>query len=244
MDEQCKYIMVLEDDIVLQGMIREYFTKSLNSRVKLLFARSIHEAQILLSNYEVYFFIVDINLPDGDGVDFICDVKTVDPIAKFIVMTAAPLPGSREKAVSLGAVNFLEKPFEIETLCEVINDELDGHAVDATESFRGTLKQLCLPDIIQIKCMSHATCIIQIINSTNFSGAIFIVRGEITHAQTAHQTGVDALNEIISWRGGIFSEHEITESPETSIMGNWQGLLLDALRIADEEKHFNAAKNT
>ncbi|MDK3161850.1 response regulator [Kamptonema cortianum] len=243
MDDPSKYIMILEDDAVLQSMIREHFTKALEGRAKLLFARSIHEAQILLSNYEVYFFVVDINLPDGDGVDFMCDVKTVDPIAKFIVMTAAPLPGSREKAAGLGAVNFLEKPFEIETLCDVIADELDGHTEEGGESFRGTLKQLCLPDIIQIKCMSNATCIIQIVSSQNITGAIHIIGGEIVHAQTARNLGVDAFNEIISWRGGIFSEHELVDVPGQTIMGHWQGLLLDALRTLDEEKNLNVTNN-
>ena len=52
-------------------------------------ARSLAEARLILQEDKVDFFILDINLPDGSGIDFILDVSMHNPEARVV-----PVPPS------------------------------------------------------------------------------------------------------------------------------------------------------
>ena len=60
--------------------------------------------------------------------------------------------------------------------------------------------------------------------------------GEIIHAETGTVQGVDAFNEIVSWRGGQVLEVASAASPTRTVEGNWQGLLMHAVHWADEQQ--------
>jgi two-component system response regulator AtoC len=64
--------------------------------------------------------LIDLRLPDINGVDLLRELKKFDSDTRFIIMTAF---GSIEKAVEamkLGAYDFLTKPFEIEYLIKLL----------------------------------------------------------------------------------------------------------------------------
>jgi two-component system NtrC family response regulator len=74
--------------------------------------------------------LLDLRLPDIDGIDIMRELKNIDNDAKFIIMTAF---GTIERAVEvmkLGACDFLTKPFEMEQLILIVHkifEELRAH---------------------------------------------------------------------------------------------------------------------
>lgn len=58
--------------------------------------------------------LVDYNLPDGNGFEVLQHFADSPVTASVftIIMTASKLPALREQAMSLGAVEFFEKPFK------------------------------------------------------------------------------------------------------------------------------------
>src|SRR5436190_4670106 len=96
-----KYIMIVEDNESLVVVLTAVLKDLVPDR-KILPARTIEEAQTLACEYPADLFILDVNLPDGTGLDFLCDVKTTHPDARALVMTAAPLPEYRDQAAHLG----------------------------------------------------------------------------------------------------------------------------------------------
>jgi CheY-like chemotaxis protein len=70
--------------------------------------------------------VLDVSLPAGDGF------MVADRLQKLITAAATPIifvtasekPGMRERAMKLGAVEFLNKPFDVTTLADAIESAL------------------------------------------------------------------------------------------------------------------------
>ncbi len=85
--------------------------------------------------------LVDLKLPDMDGLGVIQSISTLEPRPATIVMTAH---GSIEVAVSaikMGAYDFIEKPFHIDKLKIIIRNALNAMALRRSLRFATSLKQ-------------------------------------------------------------------------------------------------------
>lgn len=60
--------------------------------------------------------LLDLRLPDIDGIDILRELKNIDNDAKFIIMTAFGTIERAVEAMKLGACDFLTKPFEMDQL--------------------------------------------------------------------------------------------------------------------------------
>jgi len=59
-------------------------------------------------------------LPDGFGINFIDDIRKLDPHVKIIMITAHDTKNDREKAYERGVDQFIGKPFTRETIFKAI----------------------------------------------------------------------------------------------------------------------------
>jgi two-component system response regulator (stage 0 sporulation protein F) len=64
--------------------------------------------------------VVDLRLPDMDGVSLIKAVRQFDPFVKVIVMTAYGSPEAEREVRKLGVHGFVTKPFVIEDMKRMI----------------------------------------------------------------------------------------------------------------------------
>ena len=73
-------------------------------------------------SFEPDLVMLDINLPGGDGFLVAERLMQLDVTSNtpFIFITASKKSGLREKAMGMGAVGFLEKPFDSNQLMELI----------------------------------------------------------------------------------------------------------------------------
>jgi DNA-binding response OmpR family regulator len=69
--------------------------------------------------------IVDLRLPDGDGLDVIRAARTSTPMIPVIVVTAFASRAARDAAHALGASAFLAKPFVASALLRLVHDEFE-----------------------------------------------------------------------------------------------------------------------
>lgn len=78
-------ILIIEDDMGLnQGLCRAL--KSENRQVISCLNLKTAREQLLCGN--VSLVLLDINLPDGSGLDFLKELKAADPVRPVILLTA------------------------------------------------------------------------------------------------------------------------------------------------------------
>jgi two-component system NtrC family response regulator len=74
------------------------------------------EAIQTLKRERVNIVLLDLRLPDIDGLDVLRELKNIDIDTKFIIMTAFGTIERAVEAMKLGASDFLTKPFDTEHL--------------------------------------------------------------------------------------------------------------------------------
>jgi len=64
--------------------------------------------------------MMDITMPDMDGIAAVKEIKKIDANAKIIICSAMGQQETVTKAIQAGAINFIVKPFIKEKILEVI----------------------------------------------------------------------------------------------------------------------------
>ncbi|MBF0485079.1 MAG: response regulator [Candidatus Omnitrophica bacterium] len=75
--------------------------------------------------------ILDIHLPELDGLDVQKQLKASGSKRKIIIITADKNGGLREQSFKAGAVGFLQKPFNDQALIDLINQAFEENRYDA-----------------------------------------------------------------------------------------------------------------
>jgi DNA-binding NtrC family response regulator len=113
-------VLVIDDEpVVLDLFERILGEKGLSTRT----ARSAEEALALLEREDFGCVLADKNLPGIDGIELVRRVRQAQPHCACIVMTAYASTDSVLEAMRLGAVDYIEKPFDdLGRLVERIDD--------------------------------------------------------------------------------------------------------------------------
>jgi CheY-like chemotaxis protein len=229
-------ILLLEDTRTVQNYIRDVL-RSLPIEHRLHTARKVQEALPIAGQYEVDLFIVDIGLPDGDGLDFLCQMAAECPNAKALVITSNTSGDYQDRARQLGVLNILSKPLQRKALLEAVARLIGPAEQDSGDGFEATIGGLSPSDIIQLKCMSSATGGLEF-SRPDAQGVVFFRAGEVIHAEAwigdEHQNGADAFKFIVSWRSGMVGESTLPAPEQRTIFDGWQSLLMEAAQAFDE----------
>ena len=100
-------------------------------------------------------------------------------------------------------------------------------------AFQGSLRELPLPDIIQLVSVSGKTGVFTLKNGIA-TGDIFLRKGQIVHAQLGDLQGEQAVYSLAIWREGDFVFNPGQESEVTTIQKSNTNLLMEAARRIDE----------
>jgi len=195
---------------------------------------SLEEAQQLAQGVKRELFVLDIDAAPDLGQDFLYDLRTSHPNARAIILTGVHLPEQWEQVAGLGAIHFLGKPLVQWDFVDLVERLLRSGKDKTAEKFQGALRDLQFTDIIQLKCMSGATAVVEFIGPSGEKARVFFEKGQVRHATGPGRQGMAAFNEIVRWKGGTISE--VTDAPSSprTIDMDWQHLLVEAVRGIDE----------
>ena len=88
-------------------------------------AASLGEARAAVQKQEPDVVLCDLMLPDGNGIDFIRDVRASNPAVLFVMITAHTSTRSAVEALKAGAVDYIAKPFDIDELKIVVRNAVE-----------------------------------------------------------------------------------------------------------------------
>ncbi len=117
-------ILIIEDDKALCDGIASALKSDIYALQK---AYTLKEAKTILSKNNVNLIILDINLPDGNGVEFLKEYRRTSDI-KTIILTANDLETDIVTGLESGADDYITKPFSLAVLRARVNTQLRQNA--------------------------------------------------------------------------------------------------------------------
>ena len=111
-------VLIVEDEKSLAGEI-EKFLHSENFLCDLAFTGTEASEKIAINLYD--FVLLDLGLPDYDGLDLITEARKMNSEASFIIITARGDVEDKVKGLDLGADDYIAKPFALIELLSRIN---------------------------------------------------------------------------------------------------------------------------
>lgn len=106
-------ILIVEDEIDLLITINNYLVKE---DFVCELADNLQKAKEKLSIHEYDIILLDITLPDGNGLDLLDSVKRYQLKAGVIIISAKNSLDDRIQGLDLGADDYLTKPFQLSEL--------------------------------------------------------------------------------------------------------------------------------
>lgn len=125
-------VLVVDDDKVLQQNVRQaleyhHFAVDVADNGK--------EAVTKVYGQKYDLVVMDVNMPEMDGIEALTEIKKHDPSVIVLILTAYSNVTDAVKAVKEGAYNYLEKPISSENLVALIKRALKARSMVETVGF-------------------------------------------------------------------------------------------------------------
>jgi DNA-binding response OmpR family regulator len=101
-------VLIIEDEKALAREL-EIFLTNYNYVCEVCFDGKSASEKIGVNLYD--FILIDLGLPDYDGLDLLKESKKNNPEAAYIILTARAEIYDRIKGLDMGADDYLAKPF-------------------------------------------------------------------------------------------------------------------------------------
>lgn len=111
--------LIIDDEIDICYLLKNILK---NKNIEANYVGSISEAKRFLTLYFPTIIFLDNHLPDGLGVEFLKDIKIMNPNIIVIFISGHATMLFKDIAIGAGAAFFIDKPFTT----ECINSMLDS----------------------------------------------------------------------------------------------------------------------
>ena len=135
--EQSTKILVIDDESRICDNVEKILTKS-NFEVSK--AVSAKQAMEKMAKEAFSLLISDIVMPETDGLELLRMVKEQWPLTKVIMMTAYASTDTAMKAIRMGALDYVPKPFTPDELRTTVMKAISGELVEAPQTGREKMR--------------------------------------------------------------------------------------------------------
>lgn len=132
-------ILCIEDNAEIQILVEA----ALDSH-RVTLAPTLGEAKIRLSKQKFDLVILDLELPDGDGMKFLTSLNSNDQAPAVFILTGKTETANKVIAFSLGVDDFISKPFDPLELRARVNAKLKKSSVASDQQAVLKLKDLTI----------------------------------------------------------------------------------------------------
>jgi two-component system chemotaxis response regulator CheY len=113
-----KGVLIVDDAAFMRTLIRETLTTG-----GITVAGEADNGKVAFEKYKELLpelVILDIRMPESDGFDALENIKNFDSDAKVIMCSQVNQQATVDKAIKLGAINFIAKPFKPDVFLGIV----------------------------------------------------------------------------------------------------------------------------
>jgi DNA-binding NarL/FixJ family response regulator len=138
-------VLIADDDPLVRRILRDALEG--DGFCVVAEAGTGREAAELVVHYQPDLLVLDLVMPDGDGIDVIRRVRAVGTETPIVVLTASADDEAALQALRAGAVGFLGKEVALTDLSRALHAALNGEAAISRKLGRALVDRLrTLPD--------------------------------------------------------------------------------------------------
>ena len=220
-----KNILVVEDEAEIRALLTEGLERNHFTVLQIKDGASLKEAY---KNFQPDIVLLDYRLPDTTGLDLMPVIKKEWPEAEIIMLTGHATYDVAVEAIKRGAFHFLEKPFDPESLLNLINRALEIRSLRETLSVTTTIFQCAAMQAVVRTVRRVAASDISIL-ITGESGTGKEVIADLIHTASARSGPLIKINCAALPRELIDSElFGSVKGAFTGSLGDREGLFRQA----------------
>jgi len=106
-------LLVVDDELDICCFVRTFFTER---KFSVLVTNSGEKAVEIVRTESPDIVLLDVTMPDKDGITVLKEIMEITPDAKVIMVTAVDDTDRAREAKQLGAVEYITKPLLLEQL--------------------------------------------------------------------------------------------------------------------------------
>lgn len=225
-----KKVLIVDDDQEMLLSLNDGLEKY-NESFSIIMAHDGQSAIDKLKATPISLVVTDLKMPKVNGFAVLSFIMEHYPEIPVIIITAYGTPDLEKRSQEGGAVGWIEKPFMVDDLAKKIITTL------RKESEGGTLHGVSSGMFLQLIEVEQKSCTIRLLDkNSGQNGVLFFKDGELLDARTNNSQGKEAALDIFSWDNVTLSIQNDCPIQEKKIQGELQAILLDAMRIKDENK--------
>ena len=217
-------VLIVEDN---QSLAAIYSSSLRAENLNTLVVEDMQSAREAWERLQPDLVLLDVQLPDGNGLDLLRVRPKEETAACVVVMTAFGSEVSASQAIDLGAADYLAKPFNAERLKVTVLNTLKSRELENTVRDYGALERQRYCDFIGRSQPMQA--VYRIIDSVATSDATAFIVGE---SGTGKELAASALHQMSKRANKPF--HAIncgaipSELIESELFGHVKGAFTDA----------------
>ncbi len=179
--------------------------------------------------------ITEVDLvSEGEGFELLRAIAELgDARPSVLVLTRRADRDSVGKGFELGAADYLVKPASPEVVAKKAAQAVEGAARQHATGVSGSLKDMSVPDVVQILANGRRGGKLSIISGGK-RGEILFSDGQIHDASFGSLAGEEAFYAILKLAEGTFSLDPTFAPQKRAIHASTEGLLLEGMRRLDE----------
>ncbi|MFM6905941.1 MAG: LuxR C-terminal-related transcriptional regulator [Acinetobacter tjernbergiae] len=102
-------VLILEDDTIMQQRLKTILLGFGYTEDVLIFAQTLSQARHSIQHSPISFALVDLSLPDGNGIGFIENLRQIDEASPILVISAWSTQEVILQAIYAGATGYILK---------------------------------------------------------------------------------------------------------------------------------------
>jgi DNA-binding NtrC family response regulator len=130
--DKVRSVLIVDDEVGA----RESLKMILKNDYEVILAKNAEEAFLQIKAHSPDVILLDIILPDLDGLKVLDQIKQNDPDMVVIMITATKTVKTAVEAMKLGAYDYVTKPFDIDELRLIISRSLSAKALEQEVKYR------------------------------------------------------------------------------------------------------------
>jgi putative two-component system response regulator len=231
-------ILVVDDDVGVSRSLQLICKDAAHIKI----AKDGDECLNIIEHQDIDLVIMDINLPDMDGLTVMRRIRERNSSLPIIAISGVGTHSMVAEALSLGAVDFISKPFDIRSVRAAIKSGLSKSrrgvvpsGIQLKEYYLEVLK--CLLGIMEVKDPYMKTHSIHVARISLYIGREIGLSDEeldvLRDAAELHDIGKIGISDLILHKNGRLTQSEWAQIKRHPIIG---AKILEPIRLLHLEE--------